>query len=114
MKVCSFCKIEKLFTEFYKRSKNAGGRESICISCYKEKQNQKYKDSSEHKLSIRANSKKHRDLARKFLYNFYKTHLCIDCGESDPFVLELDHVRGEKIASVSRLVSGGGGSLQTL
>lgn len=32
---------------------------------------------------------------------------CVDCGEADPLVLEFDHVRGAKIADISRLVSRG-------
>jgi hypothetical protein len=34
-------------------------------------------------------------------------HPCIDCGESDPVTLECDHVRGEKRAAVSYLVTHG-------
>lgn len=35
-------------------------------------------------------------------------HPCVDCGESDPVVLEFDHVRGEKVANVANLISGAG------
>ena len=42
--------------------------------------------------------------SRKFLFNFYLTHPCIDCGESNPFVLQLDHM-GEKTMNVSEMVS---------
>ena len=33
---------------------------------------------------------------------------CIDCGESDPIVLELDHVHGEKYRNVGDMMSGYG------
>lgn len=31
------------------------------------------------------------ELSRKFLYGYVSTHPCVDCGESDPIVLEFDH-----------------------
>ena len=34
-------------------------------------------------------------------------HPCVDCGESNPIVLEFDHVRGEKTADISTLKSKG-------
>jgi len=40
-----------------------------------------------------------RDYAAKYL----ETHCCVDCGESDPVVLDFDHVRGLKVNSVSRM-----------
>lgn len=37
------------------------------------------------------------------LYNYLEQHPCVDCGESDPVVLEFDHVRGEKSYNVTTL-----------
>lgn len=45
-----------------------------------------------------------RDRNRQYVWNYYQSHPCVDCNESDPRVLELDHVRGKKVAGVSQLV----------
>jgi len=39
------------------------------------------------------------------LWMYYKAHPCVDCGESRPEVLELDHVRGEKFNDISTMIT---------
>lgn len=47
-----------------------------------------------------------RRIARKRVYilDYLRSHACVDCGETDPIVLEFDHVRGEKRFRVSAMM----------
>lgn len=50
--------------------------------------------------------KKHeaRKLITQFLWDYKLQHPCIDCKESDPILLEFDHVRGTKKFNISNAV----------
>ena len=52
------------------------------------------------------NKKKRRETARQYVWDYLSTHPCVECGESDPRVLEFDHIRGRKYKSVSVLADG--------
>ena len=45
--------------------------------------------------------------ARRFVTNYLRSHLCVDCGESDPYILTFDHVRGTKKMNVSQMLKQG-------
>jgi hypothetical protein len=54
-------------------------------------------------------SKEHQRLLkiekRNHVTNYLSKHPCVDCGETDPIVLEFDHVSGKKKNNVSNLVN---------
>ena len=50
-------------------------------------------------------SKKQRLVKKAFLRDYLRASSCMDCGIGDIVVLDFDHVRGEKIANVTTLVS---------
>ena len=41
------------------------------------------------------------------VFNFLKEHPCVDCSETDPIVLEFDHIEGVKRKAISKLVAAG-------
>ena len=46
-------------------------------------------------------SKKQRKKNREFIKEYKSNHPCVDCGETNPLVLDFDHVRGEKKRNIS-------------
>lgn len=51
--------------------------------------------------------KRHRIRIRTQLFNYLIDKKCVDCGESDPIVLEFDHINPlNKFKQISRLLSG--------
>lgn len=47
-----------------------------------------------------------REEAKEYVYQYLLTHPCVKCGETDPVVLEFDHIRG-KSANVGTLLHTG-------
>jgi hypothetical protein len=93
-KVCIRCKSEKAVSEFHKKGR--AGYSSRCKRCFALYPSQILNSQVDRTAPIRLRN-------RQYLWNYYKIHPCVDCGESDPIVLELDHVRGTKVMGVSKL-----------
>jgi len=108
MKKCTACKKEKELKLFNKNKCKKDGYSNICRECSNERSKQYYNENKEHhKKVIYKRNVKIRNENRKKLFDFYLTHPCVGCGETDPVVLELDHKDGvDKKSDVSRLVNG--------
>ena len=109
MKKCTICKEEKSLDEFNKSKRTNDGLNNICRVCSNTKSKEYYQNNKEHhKKVIAIRNKKLIDVNRQKLFDYYKTNPCIDCGNNNPIVLELDHRDGcDKIATVSFLVHSG-------
>ena len=108
LKVCSLCGKEKSISDFNKNKKKSDGLQTQCRSCGKEKSKSYYKANVEkHKTVILKRKKKVIKQTAQYVWNYLKQNPCVDCGEKDPIVLDLDHVRGKKKRAVSHLVRRG-------
>ena len=103
-RVCSKCKLTKDAAEFSFRSKTKGTRHSYCLDCGRAFAKNHYsKNVPYYVKKARARRNELVNVINEKLFNYLESHPCVDYGESDPVVLEFDHVRGEKSYNVSMM-----------
>ncbi len=107
--VCGNCGKEKPETGFNWKDKTRGKRHTVCKECHKVYRRQHYLDNKEKYVAKArrwndAHNDERRQKLRDYVYEYLLEHSCLDCGETNPVVLEFDHVRGKKMASVSNMV----------
>jgi len=108
MKKCNHCGKLKPENDFYWRWKSLGIRQPACKDCKSEQDRNWYNNRGEIQRSNVIRYKRDaRAEAREFVQNYLRAHSCVDCGESNPILLEYDHVRGKKKDSIARLTSQG-------
>ena len=95
MKTCKKCNLPK--EDFRKYEKSLDGLDSYCKDC------RKIADKKTYNLNLIGNRKaglalknKVRERNRQFVRDYLIGKSCIDCGESDPIVLEFDHFENKK------------------
>jgi len=107
MKTCVTCGFPKEEEEFNWRYKALGIRQKSCRECQHGHGKKYYQNHiEEEKERTRRRRVTAREEARDFVYSYLSTHFCVDCGETDPRVLEFDHIHG-KAANVATLISEG-------
>lgn len=109
-KVCNICGQKKTLDQYSWRNKKRGTKQGYCKDCHREYRRQhylanheKYKDMQ--KVWNDANAPDIRESNRRYIFEYLLEHPCVDCGESNPLVLEFDHVRGKKRFSISSVMN---------
>lgn len=106
-KVCPLCNKDKPLAEYRKNGSRKDGAQSYCMPCEDQQKRGRYRadivkfrkrNNDRHKL-VRAET-------LRFLIGYFVTHPCVDCGESDPIVLDFDHVRGVKSYNIATMIAG--------
>lgn len=101
-KVCSKCRAVKPESEFSKNRVKKDGLQAYCKPCHREAN--QYRNRTEWN---RQWQKKRREVNKEKFFEWLSLHPCIDCGETDIVVLELDHIKpkGGKKHTVSLMIS---------
>lgn len=108
VKRCATCGELKPEDEYNWRNRLRGKRWGTCKKCQNKQTADWYQRNKEtHKAQTLARKASKREVAREFVWDYLSDHPCVDCGETDPVVLEFDHVRGKKRADISKLVTEG-------
>lgn len=111
-KWCNKCKRTRYEKSFSFRNREKGTRNSWCRDCTSNSGKREYRAKGGYSHRKDTNTKATlRNI--QFVLDWLRWHPCVDCGESDPVVLQFDHVRGTKTANVNKLVYSRG-SIQTL
>lgn len=88
MKFCTKCQTDKPREAFAKNNNRPDGLQAQCRAC------KKMTDAANHQLNKAAQQERNRiniNKTKDFVFRYLLEHPCIDCGETDPIVLEFDH-----------------------
>jgi hypothetical protein len=103
---CSRCKEEKPDEDFAWRRRGQGQRDTYCRPCRAAYKQEHYAANKARYIAAARQRKKALIEERTvYLVTFLREHPCVDCGESDPIVLEFDHLRDKRF-SISEGIQG--------
>lgn len=98
MKECRKCERVREDSEFSADKKAKDGLFSYCKECAKSYKLEWAKNNKDkRKTHVESNKQK----IREKIYAYLLEHPCVDCGESDPIVLDFDH-RGDKSFGIGK------------
>ena len=93
MKACGRCGQSKPISEFAWRRKSRDQRDNYCRPCRAAYKREHYAAHRDRYISNASRRKRAITAARAAkLIAYFQERPCIDCGESDPLVLEFDHL----------------------
>lgn len=104
MKRCSRCGDDLPEETYAFKNQAKGWRQSACPDCLRLYRKEHYRNHPQpYKDRALANKRKVKKAYRVWL----ATQKCVDCGESDPVVLDADHVRGRKASGIAKMLTSG-------
>ena len=99
---CGRCGTIRPIDEFNWRRKNLGQRDNYCRPCRADYKHEHYVANRQRYIDNAARRKRALALDRAaYLIEYFRTHPCSECGESDPVVLEFDHL-GDKLFTIGQ------------
>ena len=106
--LCIRCQEMRPAEAFPTRASGSVYLHSWCKSCFAKYKADRHQRHHEREMRrIRRNQARIVRAHRTLIHTYLLSHPCVDCGETDPIVLDFDHVRGKKLAEVSKLIANG-------
>jgi hypothetical protein len=105
-RICRVCKIEQPLSAFPFRSESRRVRQWICLACQREVSRAWYLRQSPNAKRVGGYGRKVREKLAAQIDSYLQEHGCVDCGESNPIVLDFDHLR-DKTDDVANMVAAG-------
>lgn len=103
-RTCTKCGVEKAAEEFPWKNSKKGKRHAVCKSCTAVRSNNWYYANREHHLqNVMNHTLNNRQRLKDYVGDYLSRNPCVVCGETDPVVLEFDHIQG-KHAAISELI----------
>lgn len=101
-KVCPKCQQNLDESCFSANRSRPDGKQRTCRVCYAKDYSAWYQS---HKREQKNRNIKNRERNHRWVLKYLSEHPCVDCGESDPIVLEFDHIdETTKTACVATMV----------
>ena len=106
-KSCRKCNKRKPLSKFCIDKSRKDGHGYVCKHCYRAYQKERYWSSESIRKQQLILAQKRAVRNRLFIREYLSSHPCVDCGETDPIVLDFDHVRGEKVDNIATMTGKG-------
>lgn len=91
--ICYKCKKNVSFSGFSWKNKKNNIKSGKCKDCTNAYTREHYKNNKEYyKKKSKKHSKRYINIGRNLVYGFKLSNPCFACGESNPIVLEFDHI----------------------
>ena len=104
---CIRCDIEQPEENFSWRYKDKGVRRKDCKACVRLNDKKRYENPLR-KAEIRLNAARRRQELMDKVWEYKNNNNCVDCDESDPIVLEFDHLpQFDKTENISVMIRNG-------
>jgi hypothetical protein len=105
--VCIKCEKDLPENEFHFKDKTKGVRKKTCKECTKKYRKTYYLENRESAINYSLQTNKERAIRnQQFVWDYLKEHPCVECGESNPIVLQFDHIdENDKTKEISKLVT---------
>lgn len=105
-KRCCMCRRAQPLGEFNRRRASPDGLQRHCRACSARASREHYRrHAADHKQVVARNNGRYRARNRQLLLDYLREHPCVDCGITDPVVLDFDHVTLDKLGDVSRMAA---------